>query len=157
MIQFRLNSAAVAVEADPQAMLLYVLRNRFDACGTRYGCGVGECGACFVMIDGRACASCTLPMEAVEGKEVVSVEGLGTPSAPHPLQSAFIEHQAVQCGYCASGILISAAALLGRNRTPTEAEVRSALAGNLCRCGAHNRMVAAVLEAADVLRTRTAG
>ena len=155
VIRFRLNSSPVAVEVDPEAMLLHVLRNHLDACGTRFGCGVGECGACFVMVNGHACPSCTLPMSAVVGKDVVSVEGLGTLEAPHPLQAAFIEQQAIQCGYCASGILIRAAALLRSNPAPTETEVRSALANNLCRCGSHNRMVAAVLRAAEVLSSNT--
>ncbi|PSO16029.1 (2Fe-2S)-binding protein [Bradyrhizobium sp. MOS003] len=147
-IQFQLNGAATAVDADPDQMLLDVLRGRLGVTGAHFGCGAGECGACYVMVDDRAMASCDMPMWSVADKDVVTVEGLGTVGAPHPLQRAFIAEQAMQCGYCVSGILISAAALLKRNPSPTEAEVRAALDRNLCRCGAHNRMVRAVLRAA---------
>jgi len=116
--------------------------------GTRFGCGLNQCGACNVLVDGRAVASCDLPLSAAAGKDVTTVEGLGSPEQPHTLQSAFIAEQAMQCGYCISGILISAAALLRRNPDPSEAEVRAALDRNLCRCGAHNRMIRAVLRAA---------
>ena len=116
--------------------------------GTRFGCGLNQCGACNVLLDGRAVASCDLPLSAAAGKDVTTVEGLGSPERPDPLQSAFIAEQAMQCGYCISGILISAAALLRRNPDPSEAEVRAALDRNLCRCGAHNRRVRAVLRAA---------
>ncbi|QIP08596.1 (2Fe-2S)-binding protein [Bradyrhizobium symbiodeficiens] len=147
-IQFQLNGAATAVDADPDQMLLDVLRGRLGVTGAHFGCGAGECGACYVMVDDRAMASCDMPMWSVADKDVVTVEGLGTAGAPHPLQRAFIAEQAMQCGYCVSGILISAAALLKRNPSPTEAEVRAALDRNLCRCGSHNRMVRAVLRAA---------
>ncbi|QDF39327.1 (2Fe-2S)-binding protein [Bradyrhizobium symbiodeficiens] len=147
-IQFQLNGAATAVDADADQTLLDVLRGRLGVTGAHFGCGAGECGACYVMVDDRAMASCDMPMWSVADKDVVTVEGLGTAGAPHPLQRAFIAEQAMQCGYCASGILISAAALLKRNPSPTEAEVRAALDRNLCRCGAHNRMVRAVLRAA---------
>src|SRR5919107_5381438 len=116
--------------------------------GSRFGCGANQCGACHVLLGDRAVASCDTPLWAAEGTEITTVEGLGTPDRPHPLQSAFIAEQAMQCGYCVSGILISAAALLRRNPDPSEAEVRAALDRNLCRCGAHNRMVRAVLRAA---------
>jgi nicotinate dehydrogenase subunit A len=148
-VQFRLNGAAVAVDADPDQMLLDVLRSRLGITGAHFGCGAGECGACHVMVDARAMTSCDMPMWSVADKDVVTVEGLGTAERPHPLQRAFISEQAMQCGYCASGILISAAALLKRNPAPTEAEVRAALDRNLCRCGSHNRMVRAVLRAAS--------
>ena len=147
-IQFQLNGAAMAVEADPDQTLLDVLRGRLGVTGPHFGCGAGECGACHVMVDGRAMASCDMPMWSVADKDVVTVEGLGTAEQPHPLQRAFVSEQAMQCGYCVSGILISAAALLKRNRSPTETEVRAALDRNLCRCGSHNRMVRAVLRAA---------
>lgn len=147
-IQFQLNGTATAVDADPDQALLDVLRGRLGVTGAHFGCGAGECGACYVMVDDRAMASCDMPMWSVADKDVVTVEGLGTAGAPHPLQRAFIAEQAMQCGYCVSGILISAAALLKRNPSPTEAEVRAALDRNLCRCGAHNRMVRAVLRAA---------
>ncbi len=147
-IQFQLNGAATAVDADPDQTLLDVLRGRLGVIGAHFGCGAGECGACYVMVDDRAMASCDMPMWSVADKDIVTVEGLGTAGAPHPLQRAFIAEQAMQCGYCVSGILISAAALLKRNPSPTEAEVRAALDRNLCRCGSHNRMVRAVLRAA---------
>ncbi len=147
-IQFQLNGAATAVDADPDQTLLDVLRGRLGVIGAHFGCGAGECGACYVMVDDRAMASCDMPMWSVADKDIVTVEGLGTAGAPHPLQRAFIAEQAMQCGYCVSGILIGAAALLKRNPSPTEAEVRAALDRNLCRCGSHNRMVRAVLRAA---------
>jgi nicotinate dehydrogenase subunit A len=147
-IRFQLNGAAMAVEADPDQTLLDVLRGRLGVTGPHFGCGAGECGACHVMVDGRAMASCDMPMWSVADKDVVTVEGLGTAEQPHPLQRAFVSEQAMQCGYCVSGILISAAALLKRNPSPTETEVRAALDRNLCRCGSHNRMVRAVLRAA---------
>lgn len=147
-IQFQLNGAATTVNAEPDQTLLDVLRGRLGVTGAHFGCGAGECGACYVMVDDRAMASCDMPMWSVADKDIVTVEGLGTAGAPHPLQRAFIAEQAMQCGYCVSGILISAAALLKRNPSPTEAEVRAALDRNLCRCGSHNRMVRAVLRAA---------
>ncbi|PDT88122.1 (2Fe-2S)-binding protein [Bradyrhizobium sp. Y36] len=147
-VQFQLNGTPIVVEADSDRALLDVLRGRLDVTSPHFGCGAGECGACHVMVDGRAMTSCDMPMWSVAGKEVVTVEGLGTAERPHPLQRAFITEQAMQCGYCASGILVSAAALLTRNPSPTEAEVRAALDRNLCRCGSHNRMVRAVLRAA---------
>lgn len=152
-IQFQLNGAAVAVDTDPDQTLLDVLRGRLGVTGPHFGCGAGECGACHVMVDGRAIASCDMPMWSVADKDVVTVEGLGTVDAPHPLQRAFISEQAMQCGYCVSGILISAATLLKGNPSPTEAEVRAALDRNLCRCGSHNRMVRAVLRAAAEMVT----
>lgn len=148
-IPFQLNGTTVSVDADPDQTLLDVLRGRLGITSPHFGCGAGECGACRVMIDDRAIASCDLPMWSVEDKDVVTLEGLGTAEQPHPLQRAFITEQAMQCGYCVSGILISAAALLKRNPSPTEAEVRAALDRNLCRCGSHNRMVRAVLRAAS--------
>jgi nicotinate dehydrogenase subunit A len=146
-VRLRVNGAEHVV-ADPAMPLLAALRGPLGLMGTRFGCGANQCGACNVLVDGRAVASCDLPLSAAAGKEVLTVEGLGTPEHPHPLQSAFIAEQAMQCGYCVSGILISAAALLRRNPDPSEAEVRAALDRNLCRCGAHNRMVRAVLRAA---------
>ncbi|WIW44569.1 (2Fe-2S)-binding protein [Bradyrhizobium sp. 62B] len=147
-IQFRLNGAATAVDADPDQTLLDVLRSQLGLTSARFGCGAGECGACYVMVGDRAMASCDMPSWSVVDKDVVTVEGLGTAEQPHPLQRAFISEQAMQCGYCVSGILVSAAALLKRNPSPTEAEIREALDRNLCRCGSHNRMVRAVLRAA---------
>lgn len=151
-IEFELNGRAVSVDADPAARLLYVLRNRLDARGTRFGCGSGACGACFVQVDGVPVPACDTPLWAVEGKAVRSVEGLGSAAAPHPLQRAFERHAAIQCGYCASGILISAAALLERVPEPTPQQVREALDRHLCRCGMQQRIVAAVLDAASAMR-----
>jgi len=147
-VRLRVNGLDRVVEADPETPLLSALRGPLGLMGTRFGCGLNQCGACNVLVDGRAVASCDLPLSAAAGKDVTTVEGLGSPEQPHPLQSAFIAEQAMQCGYCVSGILISAAALLRRNPDPSEAEVRAALDRNLCRCGAHNRMVRAVLRAA---------
>jgi nicotinate dehydrogenase subunit A len=147
-ITFTVNGVERAVEADPDTALLAVLRGPLGLAGTRFGCGMNQCGACNVLIEDRAVASCDTPLSAAVGKAITTVEGLGTRERPHPLQAAFIAEQAMQCGYCISGILISAAALLKRNPDPSEAEVRAALDRNLCRCGAHNRMVRAVLRAA---------
>jgi nicotinate dehydrogenase subunit A len=141
------------VEADPAASLLGVLRGQLGLTGTNFGCGANQCGACHVLIDGAAVASCDTPLWAATGKDIVTVEGLGTPERPHPLQLAFLAEQAGQCGYCLPGILISAAALLRRNPDPSDADVRAALDRNLCRCGAHNRIVRAVLRAAREART----
>jgi len=147
-VRLRVNGVDRVVEADPATSLLSALRGPLGLMGTRFGCGLNQCGACNVLVDGRAVASCDLPLSAAAGKDVTTVEGLGSPEQPHALQSAFIAEQAMQCGYCISGILISAAALLRRNPDPSEAEVRAALDRHLCRCGAHNRMVRAVLRAA---------
>jgi nicotinate dehydrogenase subunit A len=147
-IRLRVNGAERVVEADPATPLLDVLRGSLGLTATHFGCGVNQCGACHVLIDGQAVAACDTPLWAAAGKDITTVEGLGTPDSPHPLQRAFIAEQAMQCGYCISGILISAAALLRRNPDPSEAEVRAALDRNLCRCGAHNRIVRAVLRAA---------
>jgi len=155
-IAFELNDRAVSIEVDPAARLLYVLRNQLDACGTRFGCGSGACGACFVLVDGAPVPSCDTPMWAIEGKAVRTIEGLGTAESPHALQRAFARHTAIQCGYCASGILISAAALLERVSDPTAQQVRKALDRHLCRCGMQQRMVAAVLDAARALRNGAA-
>ena len=151
-IKLRVNGAERSVEADPAASLLGVLRGQLGLTGTNFGCGANQCGACHVLIDGAAVASCDTPLWAAAGKDVVTVEGLGTPERPHPLQRAFLAEQAGQCGYCLPGILISAAALLRRNPDPSDADVRAALDRNLCRCGAHNRIVRAVLRAAKEAR-----
>jgi nicotinate dehydrogenase subunit A len=148
-VQFRLNGEPMTVEAEPDRSLLETLRGQLQMIGPHFGCGANECGACNVMVDGRALASCDLPLWSVAGKDGVTIEGLGTSERPHPLQTAFIAEQALQCGYCVSGILISAAALLRQNPKPSDREVRVALDRNLCRCGSHNRMVRAVLRAAD--------
>lgn len=148
-IRFRLNGAETEVDADPDRSLLDVLRGQLGVIGPHFGCGAGECGACNVIVDGRALSSCDMPLWSVADKDVTTIEGLGTVERPHPLQRALIAEQALQCGYCISGILMSAAALLKRNPSPTDREVREALDRNLCRCGSHNRIVRAVLRAAD--------
>jgi nicotinate dehydrogenase subunit A len=147
-IGLTVNGVERSIEAAPDIPLLSVLRGTLGLTATHFGCGVNQCGACNVLVDGSAVAACDTPLWAVAGKDIVTVEGLGTPERPHPLQRAFIAEQAMQCGYCISGIIISAAALLKRNPDPTEADVRDALDRNLCRCGAHNRIVRAVLRAA---------
>jgi nicotinate dehydrogenase subunit A len=146
---FRLNGAERALVADGATPLLDALRNVLGLKGTRFGCGAEQCGACFVLVDGHAVAACKTPLWAVASKAVTTVEGLGSPDAPHPLQRAFIAEQAAQCGYCTSGMLVSAAALLERLPRPSEAEVKQALDRNLCRCGSYSRIVRAVLRAAD--------
>jgi nicotinate dehydrogenase subunit A len=150
-IRFRLNGVAAEVEADPDSSLLSLLRGPLRMTGSHFGCGANECGACNVILGDRAVASCDTPLWAVADQEVTTIEGLGSALEPHPLQQAFIDEQALQCGYCVSGILISAAALLMRNPDPADAEVRAALDRNLCRCGSHNRMVRAVLRAAAAM------
>jgi nicotinate dehydrogenase subunit A len=147
-VRLIVNGQERAIAVDPSTTLLDVLRGELGLTGTHFGCGANQCGACNVLIDGHAVASCDTPLWAAAGKHVMTVEGLGTQEEPHPLQRAFIAEQAMQCGYCASGILISAAALLKANPSPSEAQVRAALDRNLCRCGAHNRIVRAVLRAA---------
>src|SRR5262245_33467397 len=142
------NGATREVVAQPDTPLLYVLRNDFGLVGSRYGCGSGQCGACYVLVDGRPMASCDLPASFAVGKQVATVEGLGANGALHAVQRALVAEQAAQCGYCMSGIAISAAALLASNKRPTEAQVRAALDKHLCRCGSHNRVVKAVLKAA---------
>jgi nicotinate dehydrogenase subunit A len=150
-IRFRLNGVATEVETDPDSSLLSLLRGPLHMTGPHFGCGANECGACNVILGDRAVASCDTPLWSVAGQEVTTIEGLGSALEPHPLQQAFIDEQALQCGYCVSGILISAAALLMRNPDPADAEIRAALDRNLCRCGSHNRMVRAVLRAAAAM------
>jgi nicotinate dehydrogenase subunit A len=142
------NGATRDVVAKPDTPLLYVLRNDLGLVGSRYGCGSGQCGACYVLVDGRPMASCDLPVSFAVGKQITTVEGLGADGELHPVQRALIAEQAAQCGYCMSGIAISAAALLSGNERPTESQVRAALDKHLCRCGSHNRVVKAVLKAA---------
>jgi len=150
---FLVNGTQRTLEADGKTPLLDVLRNTLELKGTRFGCGTEECGACLVLVDGHAVASCTTPLWSIGGKTVTTVEGLGAPESPHPLQQAFIDEQAAQCGYCTSGMLISAAALLNRTPRPSDADVRNALDRNLCRCGSYNRVVRAVLRAAEATET----
>jgi len=148
-VAFTLNGTAATVEAPEDGMtLLQALRGPLGLSGPRFGCGTESCGACYVTLDGVPQPSCALPVEAARDRAVGTVEGLGTPAAPHPLQAAFIAEQAGQCGWCLSGILVNAAALLARNPSPDEAAVRAALEPHLCRCGAQNRILRAVLRAA---------
>ena len=148
-VRFRLNGVETEIDADPDRSLLDILRCELGMTGAHFGCGAGECGACNVMIGNLAVAACDTPLWSIADKDITTVEGLGSPEQPHPLQRAFIAEQAMQCGYCVSGILVSAAALLKQNRSPTSREIKQALDGNLCRCGSYNRMVRAVLRAAD--------
>jgi nicotinate dehydrogenase subunit A len=147
-IRFRLNGVTTEVDADPDTSLLSVLRGPLRMTGPHFGCGSGECGACNVMVGDHALAACDTPLWSIADKDVTTIEGLGSSEKPHPLQRAFIAEQALQCGYCVAGILVSAAALLKQNPNPSDADVRGALDRNLCRCGSHNRMVRAVLRAA---------
>jgi nicotinate dehydrogenase subunit A len=153
-LEFKINGKRAAVAIDDDASLLTVLRNALGLMGARFGCGEEQCGACMVLVDGAPAYSCTLPASAVGGKAIVTLEGLGTPDDPHPLQIAFIDEQAGQCGYCLAGILVSAKALIDRNPAPTRADIVAALDRHLCRCGAHNRIVRAVERAATALRSR---
>jgi len=148
-VSLTVNGSPATVSADPDTPLLHVLRSDLGLAGPRYGCGVGLCGACFVLLDGKAAPACDTPMWSVEGKTVVTVEGLADGEDLHPLQQAFLEEQAAQCAFCVSGVLVSAAGLLADKPAPTEAEVVEALDRNLCRCGVQRRMVTAVLKAAD--------
>ena len=147
-IHFAVNGLATQVSADPKQSLLDVLRNDLQLKATRLGCGLGQCGACRVIVDGHAVAACDTPMWAVADKNITTLEGLGSPQAPHPLQSAFVAHQAAQCGFCTSGMLMTAAALLQRQPHPSENEIKQALEDNLCRCGIHQRVLQAVMQVA---------
>jgi nicotinate dehydrogenase subunit A len=152
----QVNGRACVVQADAETPLLYALRNDLGLIGTRYGCGLGQCGACTVIIDGKAVQSCDLPVSAAVGKQITTVEALAEieneDEKLHPLQRAFIAEQAAQCGYCASGILMAAKALLDINKNPSDGEIRTALAGNLCRCGTHGRILRAIKSAAKEMR-----
>jgi nicotinate dehydrogenase subunit A len=146
-----LNVNGLATEVtvdDPNMPLLYALRNNLGLHGPRFGCGLGQCGACTVHIDGNAVRSCITPLSLVGNRQVVTLEGLGTPEKPHPVQQAFIDEQAVQCGYCINGMIMEAAAFLRKTRNPSDEQIREALASNLCRCGTHLRILRAVKRAA---------
>jgi nicotinate dehydrogenase subunit A len=148
MIELEVNGERRSASAAPDTPLLYVLRNDLGLVGSRFGCGTGQCGACFVIVEGKAVPSCDTPLWSVEKKSVTTVEGLSRGGELHPVQKALLAEQAAQCGYCISGIAVAAVAFLNQNRDPSEREVRQALDRNLCRCGAHNRIVRAVLSAA---------
>jgi nicotinate dehydrogenase subunit A len=147
MTTITVNGKAHEVSAAPDTPLLYVLRNELELNGPKFGCGLAQCGACTVHIDGRPARSCSVPVSAVKGS-VTTVEGLGTPEKPHPLQAAFVAEQAAQCGYCVNGMIMTASAFLAQNPKPSDAQIRTALDGNLCRCGTHMRILRAVRRAA---------
>jgi nicotinate dehydrogenase subunit A len=149
---FSVNGKPASVAADPDTPLLDVLRNHLRFTGTKFGCGLEQCGTCMVLIDGEPVKSCGKAVSTVAGKNVLTIEGLGTPERPHPLQQAFLDEQAGQCGYCLSGILLSAKALLDRNPAPSRREIALALDDNICRCGSHHRILRAVEKAAAQIR-----
>ena len=148
MIRLIVNGQPREVTADPETPLLYVLRNDLGLTGTKFGCGLGQCGSCTVLVGGQAIRSCMIPLQAAAGQTVTTIEGLGSPERPHPLQAAFIEEQAAQCGYCTPGIVMAAKAFLDQTPRPTEAQLKQALDGVLCRCGTHDRVIRAVMRAA---------
>ena len=148
-ISLKVNGASRSVPAEPDTPLLYVLRNDLSLNGAKFGCGLAQCGACTVLVNGQAVRSCVTSVGSLGASEVITIEGLGTIDKPHALQRAFMTEQAAQCGYCINGMIMTAKALLDHSPKPTERDVREALAGNLCRCGTHNRIVRAILRAAD--------
>jgi len=152
-VALNVNGRAVTVSVDdPDTPLLYVLRNDVGVRGPRFGCGLAQCGSCTVHVDGKAVRSCVTPVSSLEqDQKIITLEGLGTPEKPHPVQKAFIDEQAVQCGYCINGMIMQSAALLARNKNPSEDEIRQDLASNLCRCGTHVRIIRAVKRAAASL------
>src|SRR5919204_1932787 len=158
MITLSINGQAQTLDVEPDTPLLYVLRNDLALNAAKFGCGLGQCGSCTVIVDGKAVLSCVTPLVLVEGKQVTTLEGLGTVAAPAPIQRAFMEEQAAQCGYCIAGMMMRAQALLMRNPKPTDAQIRAELEPNLCRCGTHMRILRAVHRAARLMDTAaTAG
>src|SRR4029077_3112551 len=153
MANFEVNGKAARVDADPDTPLLYVLRDDLKLNAAKFGCGLGQCGACTVIIDGKAVLSCVTPLALLEGRKVTTLEGLGTIAAPAPIQRAFIEEQAAQCGYCIAGMMMRAQSLLQRNSKPTDEQIRAELAPHLCRCGTHMRILRAVHRAARLMDT----
>lgn len=151
-IELTVNGAARSVQVAATTPLLDVLRNQLDLKGTRYGCGLEQCGSCMVLVDGEAVFACAREVGTVAGRQVTTIEGIGSEAQPHPLQAAFLDEQAGQCGYCLSGIIITAKALLDRNPSPTRAEIAAALDRHLCRCGAHPRILRAIEKAAAIIR-----
>ncbi|MSQ18817.1 MAG: (2Fe-2S)-binding protein [Betaproteobacteria bacterium] len=151
-ISLTVNGKAHRVDAPDSTPLLYVLRNDLGLKGTRFGCGTGHCGACHVLLDGHTVAACDTPLWSAAGKAVTTVEGLAGNGVPHPLQQAFLDEQAAQCGYCVSGVIMTAAGLLSANPSPSDEDLRCALDRNLCRCGAHTRMLRAIKQAAEAMR-----
>jgi len=151
-IRFTLNGTETELVTDPNQTLLWVLRNQLGLTGTKYGCGIGFCGACTVLIDMEPVRSCMLPVSEVEGKSVITIEGLASNGELHPLQKAFVDHDALQCGYCTSGMILTAAGMLMKNPSPTRQEIIEGLEDNLCRCGAHTRIIDAVQTAANEMK-----
>jgi nicotinate dehydrogenase subunit A len=149
-VQLKVNGKTRSVTAEPDTPLLYVLRNDFELNGAKFGCGLAQCGACTVLVDGKATRSCVTPIGTLGESEITTIEGLGTIEKPHPLQRAFMDEQAAQCGYCINGMTMTAKEILDRNPKPSEAEVRATLDANLCRCGTHGRIIRAVLKAAEL-------
>jgi nicotinate dehydrogenase subunit A len=156
MMTLKVNGQENHIDADPDTPLLYVLRDDLKLNAAKFGCGLGQCGSCTVLVDGKAVLSCVTPLVLLEGKQVTTLEGLGTVSAPAPIQRAFMEEQAAQCGYCIAGMMMRAQALLLRNPKPTEAQIRAELEPNLCRCGTHMRILRAVHRAARLMDTADA-
>jgi nicotinate dehydrogenase subunit A len=150
VLRLKVNGIMRSSPAEADTPLLYVLRNDLELNGAKFGCGLAQCGACTVLVDGRATRSCVTPIGTLGGSEITTIEGLGTIEKPHPLQRAFVEEQAAQCGYCINGMIMTAKELLDRTPKPTEADVRAALDANLCRCGTHGRIIRAVLKAAEL-------
>ncbi len=155
-VNLKVNGRSHTVDVEPGTPLLYILRNDLELHGPKFGCGLGQCGACTVMIEGEAVRSCIRPVESVGASEITTLEGLGTPENPHPVQQAWIETQAVQCGYCMNGQIMTAKALLDRNPNPTDAEIREGLADVLCRCGTYYRVIQAVKRASEITRAAAA-
>jgi nicotinate dehydrogenase subunit A len=151
MITLIVNGQTTRFDLDPETPLLYILRDNLALNGPKFGCGLGQCGACTVLIDGRAARSCSVPIAKVDGRKITTLEGLGSSRKPHPIQQAFVDEQAAQCGYCINGMIMTSKALLDRTPRPTDREIRRALAGNLCRCGTHQRIIAAVKRAAVLM------
>ncbi|MCW4115070.1 (2Fe-2S)-binding protein [Aurantimonas sp. MSK8Z-1] len=153
MVALTINGEAHQVDAEPDTPLLYVLRDDLKMNGAKYGCGLGQCGACTVMVDGEAVFSCVTPVLLLEGREITTVEGLGTVEKPGPMQQAFIEEQAAQCGYCIAGMMMRAQSLLQKNPNASDAEIRAHMEPNLCRCGTHMRIMRAIHRAAELMRS----
>ncbi len=151
-VTLTVNGATRSLEVSPDTPLIYILRNDFELNGPKFGCGLGECGACAVLVDGRPVRSCAIGVAAVEGRAITTLEGLGTSAKPHPVQQAFVDMQAAQCGYCLNGMIIATAGLLNRNPAPDEAAIRKALGRHLCRCGTHIEILAAARRAAELMR-----
>jgi nicotinate dehydrogenase subunit A len=156
MVSLRVNGQRHDIDADPETPLLYILRDDLQLNGAKYGCGLGQCGACTVIVDGEAAFSCLVPLLLLEGKEITTLEGLGTSGNPGPMQRAFIDEQAAQCGFCIPGMMMRAQALLQKNPQASDAEIRTQLQPNLCRCGTHMRIMRAVKRAAEMMQTAAA-